>query len=76
MMKDIFLHGLSDSQALIRNYYIVSRDEAINRSEAKAVLASLSWRDLDWLCGVLFDSMGFEVTPRSNDDGIDVQIVN
>lgn len=70
-LKDVYLYGLSDAQALIRAFYIAA---PLPGAPALATLRSLSWREFEWLCGVLFDKMGFkvEVTERSNDDGVDV----
>jgi restriction system protein len=73
-LKDSYLSGLYDAEALIRAFYIAS---PLTSSMSLSVLKSLSWRELEWLCGVLYEHMGFNVTvtPRSNDDGIDVLAV-
>jgi restriction system protein len=65
------LDGLFDAQAIIRNRYI---ERSHTAEDAMRVLLGLDWRELEWLCGAAYKHMGFQVmlTPRSNDDGVDV----
>lgn len=73
-LTDNYLSGLFDAQALIRERYLVGAGPGNAQAHNQAVLASLSPRDFEWLCGVLFNAMGYEVvvTPRSDDNGADV----
>jgi restriction system protein len=70
-LTDNYLTGLFDAQSIIRNRYIESTHTA---DPATKVLLGLDWRELERLCGTLYDSMGFQVTvtPRGDDDGVDV----
>lgn len=70
-LTDNYLTGLSDAEAVIRNRYIESPH---TEDRAERALLSLNWRELEWLCGVLYEHMGFDVsvTPRGNDDGVDL----
>lgn len=70
-VSDNYLSGLFDAQAIIRARYIESSHTA---DQATRVLLGLDWRELEWLCAVVFQDMGFEVlvTARGNDDGADV----
>lgn len=70
-VTDNYLSGLFDAQAIIRNRYIES---AHTTDSATRVLLGLDWRELEWLCGAAYEHMGFQVvvTPRGNDDGVDV----
>jgi len=73
-LTDNYLSGLFDAQALIRERYLVEAGPKESAPHNKAVLKSLSPREFEWLCGVLFDKMGYDVTvtPRSDDNGADV----
>lgn len=70
-LTDNYLSGLFDAQAIIRNRYIESSHTA---DHATRVLMGLNWRELELLCGVAYEHMGFQavVTPRGDDDGVDV----
>jgi restriction system protein len=70
-LTDNYISGLFDAQAIIRSRYIESTHTV---DPATRVLLSLDWRELEWLCAVVYERMGFEVvvTPKSNDDGADV----
>lgn len=70
-VTDNYLSGLFDAQAIIRARYIESSHTS---DQATRVLLGLDWRELEWLCAVVFEDMGFEVlvTARGNDDGADV----
>lgn len=70
-LSDNYISGLFDAQAIIRSYYIES-SHTVDR--ATRVLLSLDWRELEWLCAVVYERMGFDVavTSKSNDDGVDV----
>lgn len=70
-LTDNYLSGLFDAMALVRQRYIA--DPALGPS-ADAAIESLSWRELELLCGVLFAHMGYNVvvTPPSGDKGADV----
>jgi restriction system protein len=74
-LTDNYLSGLFDAQAIIRNRYIESSHTA---DHATRVLLGLDWRELEWLCGVAYEHMGFQVivTPRGDDDGVDVFAAN
>ena len=74
-LTDNYLSGLFDAQAIVRSRYIES---AHTTDLATRVLLGLDWRELEWLCGVAYDHMGFKVavTPRSDDDGVDVFAAN
>jgi restriction system protein len=70
-MHDHYLSGLFDAEAIIRRRYIES---AHTTDPATRALLGLDWRELEWLCGALYNSMGYDitVTPRGDDDGVDV----
>jgi hypothetical protein len=70
-ITDNYLSGLFDAQAVIRGRYIESRHTS---DMAQNALDGLSWRELEVLCGVAYEHMGYKVTvtPRSDDDGVDV----
>lgn len=70
-LNDNCYSGLFDAMAIIRHRYIVDPKEG---PTAEATIKSLSWRDLELLCGVLFKRMGYTVTvtPRTGDNGLDV----
>lgn len=70
-VTDNYLSGLFDAQAIIRSRYIESSHTA---DQATRVLLGLDWRELELLCGVAYEHMGFQVivTPKGNDDGVDV----
>jgi restriction system protein len=70
-LKDIYLEGLFDAQMVIRTYYIES---AHTKDLAEKTLDGLNWRELEYLCGVIYQDMGYKikVTPQGNDDGVDV----
>lgn len=70
-LTDNYLSGLFDAQSVIRNRYIESANTA---DVATKVLLGLDWRELEWLCGYAYAQMGYDitVTPRGNDDGVDV----
>lgn len=70
-LTDNYLSGLFDSMAIIRQRYIV---DPSRQPAAEASFAALEWRELELLCGVLYEHMGFEVevTPPSGDRGVDV----
>ncbi len=70
-LTDNYLTGLFDAQSVIRSRYIES-PQTENRAER--ALLSLNWREVEWLCGVLYEHMSFDVnvTPRGNDDGVDI----
>lgn len=70
-LTDNYLSGLFDAEAIIRNRYIESSHTI---DSAARVLLGLDWRELEWLCGVVYEHMGFKVsvTPRGDDDGVDV----
>lgn len=70
-LNDNYLMGLFDSQSIIRSRYIENQEI---QNQAERTLQSLNWRELEWLCGILYENMGFEVnvTPRGNDDGVDI----
>jgi restriction system protein len=74
-LTDNYLSGLFDAQAIIRNRYIESSHTA---DHAIRVLLGLNWRELELLCGVAYEHMGFHtiVTPRGDDDGVDVFAAN
>ena len=74
-LTDNYLSGLFDAQAIVRSRYVES---AHTTDVATRVLLGLDWRELEWLCGVAYDHMGFQVvvTPRSDDDGVDVFAAN
>jgi len=74
-LTDNYLSGLFDAQAIIRNRYIESSHTA---DHATRVLLGLNWRELEWLCGAVFECMGFQVvvTSESDDDGVDVFAAN
>jgi len=70
-LTDNYLSGLSDAKAIIRTRYIESAQTA---DRATRTLLGLDWRELEWLCGVAYEHMQFQVivTPRGDDDGVDV----
>jgi len=70
-LTDNYLTGLFDAQSVIRSRYIES-PQTENRAER--ALLSLTWREVEWLCGALYEHMGLDVsvTPRGNDDGVDI----
>lgn len=70
-LSDSYLDGLFDAQSIIRNRYI---EGAHTAERAVDALMALSWRELEFLCAVAYEHMGFEVvvTPEGNDDGVDV----
>lgn len=70
-LTDNYLTGLFDAQSIIRSRYIESPQ---TENLAERALLSLTWREIEWLCGVLYENMGFDVsvTPRGNDDGVDM----
>lgn len=74
-LTDNYLSGLFDAQAIIRNRYIES-SHTVDR--ATRVLLGLDWRELELLCGVAYEHMGFQVivTPPGDDDGVDVFAAN
>jgi restriction system protein len=74
-LTDNYLSGLFHAQAIIRNRYIESPHTA---DRATRVLLGLDWRELEWLCGVAYEHMGFQVivTSRGDDDGVDVFATN
>lgn len=74
-LTDNYLSGLFDAQAIIRSRYIESSHTA---DRATRVLLGLDWRELEWLCGVAYEHMQFQVivTPRGDDDGVDVFAAN
>lgn len=74
-LTDNYLSGLFDAQAIIRNRYIESPHTA---DHATRVLLGLDWRELELLCGVAYEHIGFEVivTPLGDDDGVDVFAAN
>jgi restriction system protein len=74
-LTDNYLSGLFDAQAIIRSRYIESSHTA---DRATRVLLGLDWRELEWLCGVAYEHMQFQVavTPWGNDDGVDVFAAN
>ncbi|MDB9307000.1 restriction endonuclease [Nodularia spumigena CS-591/12] len=71
LLTDNYLSGLFDAEAIIRNRYIESFHTI---DSAERGLLSLDWRELEWLCGAVYEHMGFKVrvTSRGNDDGVDV----
>jgi restriction system protein len=74
-LADNYLSGLFDAQAIIRSRYIESAQTA---DRATRALLGLDWRELEWLCGVAYEHMQFQVivTPRGDDDGVDVFAAN
>lgn len=74
-LTDNYLSGLFDTQLIIRNRYIESPH---TKDPATKVLLGLDWRELEWLCAVIYEHMGFQVmvTSRGNDDGVDVFAAN
>ena len=74
-LTDNYLTGLFDAQAIIRNHYIESSHTA---DHATRVLLGLDWRELEWLCGVAYKQMGYQVivTHQGDDDGVDVFAAN
>jgi len=74
-LTDNYLSGLFDAQAIVRSRYI---EGSHTTDRATRVLLGLDWRELEWLCGVAYDQMDFQVavTPRSDDDGVDVFAAN
>jgi hypothetical protein len=70
-LTDNYLSSLSDAKAIIRTRYIESAQTA---DRATRTLLGLDWRELEWLCGVAYEHMQFQVivTPRGDDDGVDV----
>lgn len=74
-ISDHYLSGLFDAQLIIRNRYIESPH---TKDPATKALLGLDWRELEWLCAVIYEHMGFQVvvTSRGNDDGVDVFAAN
>ena len=74
-LTDNYLSGLFDAQAIIRNRYIESSHTV---DLATRMLLALDWRELEWLCGVAYEHMGFRVlvTAQGDDDGVDVFAAN
>jgi restriction system protein len=70
-LTDNYLMGLFDAQSIIRSRYI---ENPKTKDQAERTLQSLNWREIEWLCGLLYENMGFDVnvTPRGNDDGVDI----
>jgi restriction system protein len=70
-IPDNYLSGLFDAQAVIRNRYIESHHTL---DHATRTLLALNWRELEVLCAVVYNHMGYDtlVTVASGDDGVDV----
>jgi len=74
-LSDGYATGLFDAKTIIRQRFIQSPGTVV---DAKTTLASLEWRELEWLAGALYERMGYtiQVTPRSDDDGVDVLVTS
>lgn len=70
-LNDSYLVGHGEAATIIRHRFIESPGTVVNASNT---LSKLDWREMEWLAGALYEEMGYkvEVTPRSDDDGIDV----
>ncbi len=70
-LPDQYIYGLEDAAEVIRWRYLIAPH---TRDRCKAVIASLSPRDLELVAAALYEAMGYscEVTQQSKDGGVDV----